>query len=105
MSTTVKAFGNRVLAEMIDSPENFKRTKSGLYISDKDGSADAIRPRWFKVYSVGEEVNEVAPGQYVYVEHGRWSKGMKVDDDLKLYLLDNKDMLMVSDENPIEEGI
>jgi co-chaperonin GroES (HSP10) len=97
----VKAFGERILAEMIDRPELFKKTASGLFISDKDGTADAIRPRWFRIYSVGQDIDWVNPGQYVYVEHGRWSNGVKIDNDLKIYLLDNKDILLVSDENPL----
>jgi len=98
---TVEAIGERILAEMIDTPENYKQTKSGILISDKDGTADAIRNRWFKVHSVGPDVEfDIRPEQYVYVEHGRWSNGMKVSDDLKLYLLDNKDCLAVSDEEP-----
>ena len=99
MSSLV-AMDGMVLARMIDTPENLKKTRSGIFISEKDGTADAIRPRWFKIYAVGSDITDVSPEQYVYVEHGRWSAGMKVDDDLKLYLLDNKDMLLVSDEEP-----
>lgn len=99
--STVEAIGDRILAEMIDKPSNYKQTKSGIFIADKDGDASGVRPRWFKIHSVGPDVNfEINPGQYVYVEHGRWSNGMKVNDDLKLYLLDNKDLWLVSDEEP-----
>lgn len=96
----VQAIGDKILAEMIDKPENLKKTKSGIFISEKDGTADAIKPRWFKIHAVGPEVDFVTEGQYVFVEHGRWSAGMKVDDETKLYLLDNKDLWLVSDEEP-----
>lgn len=99
--SAVEAIGDKILAEMIDRPENYKQTKSGILISDKDGTTEAVRPRWFKVHSVGPDIDfELLAGQYVYVDHGRWSSGMKVTDDLKLYLLDNKDCLAVSDEEP-----
>lgn len=97
----VQAIGDKILAEMIDRPENFKQRKSGIIIQEKDGTANAIRNRWFKIHAVGPDVNfEINPGEYVLVEHGRWSNGMKVSNDLKLYLLDNKDCLAVSDEEP-----
>lgn len=96
----VEAIGDKILAEMIDRPENFKQRKSGIIIAEKDGTTAAIRNRWFKIYAVGPEVDFVKEGEYVLVEHGRWSNGMKVNDDLKLYLLDNKDCLAVSDEEP-----
>lgn len=96
----VQAIGDKILAEMIDKPENFKQTRSGIYIAEKDGTTSAIRNRWFKIHAVGPDVDFVSEDQYVLVEHGRWSAGMKVSDDLKLYLLDNKDCLAVSDEEP-----
>lgn len=96
----VKALPNKILAEMIDSPDGYKKTKSGLFLSDKDGTTEAIRPRWFKLYSVGSDIDWVKPGQYVLVEHGRWTNGIKVDEELRIYMLDNKDLLLVSDEEP-----
>lgn len=103
--TKLRAMREKILAEMVDKPEGFKKTKSGIFINDKDATTDAIRPRWFKVYSVGEGIDWIKEGQYVWVAHGRWSNGVKIDDDLKLYLLDNEECLMVSDENPVEEGL
>lgn len=97
----VEAIGDKILAEMIDRPQDFKQRKSGIIIAEKDGTTAAIRNRWFKIHAVGPDVEfEINEGQYVLVEHGRWSNGMKVSDDLKLYLLDNKDCLAVSDEQP-----
>jgi co-chaperonin GroES (HSP10) len=96
----IKAFGDRIIADMIDSPELMKQTQSGIYINDKDGSTDAIRPRWFKVLSVGPRVDAIEVNQYVFVDHGRWTRGINVDDT-KIYRLDNKDILLVSDEDPM----
>lgn len=97
----IKAFGDRIIADMIDSPELMKQTKSGLYINDKDGTTDAIRPRWFKVLAVGPRVDFIEVNQYVFVDHGRWTRGINVDDTT-IYRLDNKDILLVSDEDPME---
>lgn len=98
----VKAFGDRILAIMAEKPAGYKKSKSGLLIADKDMDASGIKNRWFEVYAVGEEIDWVKPGQYLLVAHGRWSNGIKAfdDSDEKLYLLDNKECLMISDERP-----
>jgi len=101
----IKAFGDRILALMVDKPTGYKKSKSGLLIADKDMDTNSIRPRWFKTYAVGEEIDWVKPEQYLLVAHGRWSNGIKAfeNSDEKLYLLDNKECLMISDEKP--EGV
>ena len=102
--TKVKAMRNKILAEMIDNPGEETTTPGGIILMSQDGTESAIRPRWFKVYSVGEDIDWIAKGKYVLVDHGRWSNGMQVDEELKLYLLDNKDCLMESDEDPMEDN-
>lgn len=98
----VRAFGDRVLATMIDKPDGYKKTHGGILLNDKDGDVSGIRPRWFKISSIGEKVDFVNEGQYVLVAHGRWSKGIDVDGE-KLYLLDNEEILGTSETNPMEE--
>ena len=102
MTRVVRAMRDKILAEMVDKPGEEKTTAGGIIITEKDGTENAIRPRWFKVYSVGNEIDWITKGKYVLVDHGRWSNGMKVSDDLKLYLLDNKDCLAASDDNPMD---
>lgn len=101
--TTIKAFGKRILAVMAERPKGLRKTTSGLFIPDKDIDASGIRHRWFLIHSVGPDVDWCAPGQYVMVEHGRWSNGVKVDNELTLWLIDNNGCLMISDEVP--EGL
>ena len=99
----IKALRGKVLAEMIEKPDGLRKTKSGLIIKDADNDTSGIRPRWFKVYSVGEDIDWVTQGQCLLVDHGRWSNGVKLDEDIKIYLVDNNDCLVISDKNPIEE--
>lgn len=99
----IKALANKVLAVMVDKPDGLRKTKGGILLADKDNDVSGIRPRWFKVHSVGEGVDWIKEEQYVYVDHGRWSRGVKLNEEITLHLLDNKDCLMVSDENPLEE--
>jgi hypothetical protein len=100
----IKALAEKILGVMVDKPSGYKVNKSGLLLADKDMDASGIRPRWFKVYSVGEGIDYISEDQYVLVAHGRWSNGVVASDiDEKIYLLDNKELLMVSDEKP--EGV
>lgn len=98
---TIKPIHDKVLAKMIDGFGE-KKTASGLIIQEKDGTAESIRPRWFEVKYVGPEQKDVAPGEYVLVAHGRWSRGINIDpsDEYKLYFLDNEEILAASDELP-----
>lgn len=99
----VNAVKNKILGVMIDAPGLHRKLASGLLLKDQDKDSSGIRPRWFKVYSVGEGIDWVNEGQYLFVAHGRWSNGVNVNEDLKLYLLDDKECLGVSDENPMDK--
>jgi len=83
-----------------------RRTRAGLIIPNDNGKAEGIRPRWAKVYSVGPEQKDVAPGQWILVEHGRWTRGVKIEDDAgerTIRRVDTNDILLVSDEQPSDE--
>jgi len=102
MTRVIRAMRDKILAEMVDKPGE-KKTAGGIIITENDGQENAVRPRWFKVYSVGNDIDWITKGKYVLVDHGRWSNGMQVDDDLKLYLLDNEDCLLESETNPMDD--
>jgi co-chaperonin GroES (HSP10) len=80
-----------------------RKLASGVILLGDDGKTDGIRPRWAKVYAVGPDQTEVNVGQWVLVEHGRWSRGVLVEIDeqeLTLRRADPQCLLMVSDEEP-----
>lgn len=98
----VKAFGKRILGQMISPPGLYKKSKSGLLIADKDMDESGIKPRWFKIYSVGDDVDFCTEGDYVLVAHGRWSRGVEIGPNEKIFLLDNEDCLAISNEPPAD---
>jgi co-chaperonin GroES (HSP10) len=104
MTKIVRATRNKILAEMVDKLGEEKKTAGGIIIKDDDMGEASVRPRWFKVYSVGDDIDWLTEGKYVLVDHGRWSNGMKVNDDLKLYLLDNKDCLATTEIDPMDDN-
>ena len=84
---------------------HFGETKSagGIILVDDDGSQAGIHPRWAKVYAIGKEQEDVTVGQWVMVAHGRWSRALKVAKDgveLEVRMIDENDILLLSDEEP-----
>ena len=83
-----------------------RKLSSGIVLLNDDGKTSGIRPRWAKVYAVGPEQTEVKVGQWIFVEHGRWSRGIEVevdDEQLTLRRVDPKSIIFVSDEEPNED--
>ena len=83
----------------------FKERKlaSGIILLDDDGKGYGIRPRWGKVYAIGPDQKDVTQGQWIMVDHGRWTRGVKIadgNDETVIRKVDNKDILLVSDEDP-----
>lgn len=77
--------------------------KSGLIILDDNGKSRGIRPRWSVVYKVGENVTDVKPGDYILVEHGRWTHIIEVETDdgvLKVQRIDPNGIWLVADKRP-----
>ena len=79
------------------------KTAGGIILVDDDGSEAGIHPRWAKVYAVGNEQDDVTVGQWVLVAHGRWSRAFKVrksGTELEVRMIDENDILLVSDDEP-----
>jgi co-chaperonin GroES (HSP10) len=64
-----------------DMDFNDRKLASGILLLGDDGKTDGIRPRWARVYAIGPEQQDVSVGQWVLVEHGRWSRGLKIVQD------------------------
>lgn len=102
--TKITALRDKILAEMIEQPDGFRKSSGGIIIADKDNDVSGIRPRWFRVYSVGEGIDWCEPGDYLFVAHGRWSNGVKLDENTKIFQLDNEECLGISKDYPLTEG-
>lgn len=80
-----------------------RQLSSGIFLLGDDGTANGIRPRWAQVYAVGPEQKDIVVGQWILVEHGRWTRGVEVEIDGEAFTLrrvDPEAMLMVSDQEP-----
>tara|TARA_B100000214_G_scaffold319141_1_gene253698 strand:+ start:307 stop:750 length:444 start_codon:yes stop_codon:yes gene_type:complete len=79
------------------------KTAGGIILVDDDGSQQGIHPRWAKVYAIGKDQDDVKIGQWVMVAHGRWSRAFKVAKkgvELEVRMIDENDILLVSDTEP-----
>ena len=58
-----------------------QRTKWGLVIQSDDGKSEGIKPRWGRVWAVGPQQTEVKVGEWILVEHGRWTRGFDLENE------------------------
>ena len=81
-------------------------TNGGILLLNDDMKSAGIRPRWGYVYAVGPLQKDIQAGQYILISHGRWTRGIKIDDgtgEKVIRKVDPKDILMVSDEPMTDE--
>ena len=82
------------------------KTRGGIILLDDDGKEQGIHPRWCQAYAVGPKQEDIQVGQWILVAHGRWTRGMIVEKDgvkEEVRMVDEKDILLVSDNEPAEE--
>jgi len=81
-------------------------TTGGIIILNDNGKGTGIRPRWAQVYAVGPDQQDVQVGDWVLVAHGRWTRGIDIEDESgsqTLRRVDPKDILLQSDEPQQDE--
>ena len=90
---------------VIVSEMNFdeRLSNGGIVLVKDNGKSSGIRPRWGRVYAVGPDQKDVKVGTWICVEHGRWTRGIEIEDEngkQTLRRVDPKDIMMESDELP-----
>lgn len=82
-----------------------RTTKNGLIIPGDNMEQRGIRPRWAKVIAVGPNQKDVTLGEWILVDHGRWTRGFDlIDPDTGeatvARLVDPKDVFIAADSLP-----
>ena len=94
----IKALHNHVIvSEMIFDQ---RITQSGLILPNDNVTTLGIRPRWGRVYAVGPQQLDIKVGQWVCVAHGRWTRGLDIEDEsgkTTIRRIDPADILLISD--------
>ena len=98
-----RAIGNRVLVTDMHFGE--QKTAGGIIITSDDGKSRGVYPRWGKVYSKGpDNKDEYQVGEWILVEHGRWTRGMKIETDnegeITIRMVEAESVLAYSVEKP-----
>lgn len=63
-----------------------------------------IHPRWGKVFAVGPKRTDLKVGDWILVEHGRWTRSIEHElengEKIELRMVDNNAILMSAEEPP-----
>ena len=84
-----------------------QRTASGIVVLSDDGKSEGIKPRWGRVWAVGPEQHDVEIGDWILIEHGRWTRSAQIEREdgeiIKIRRVDTKCIIMKSKEEPQNE--
>ena len=101
----VRAKGEDVLVTNMYFGE--EKSKGGIILRNDNGRVEGIRARWCQVYSIGpmsKLKNDIKVGDWIMLEHGRWSRSINiVDNDGVEWLLQKADIdsiLLSTQEEP-----
>ena len=100
----LRALHDWVLVEDMNFDERI--TTGGIILMNDNGKGTGIRPRWGRIYAIGPVQVLVRPGQWILVAHGRWTRGIEIEDDTGVHTIrrvDADDILLMSDEQPSDE--
>jgi co-chaperonin GroES (HSP10) len=102
--TKLRALHDWVLVEEMNFDERI--TTGGIILMNDNGKGTGIRPRWGRIYATGPVQALVRPGQWILVAHGRWTRGIEIEDDTGVHTIrrvDADDILLMSDEQPSDD--
>lgn len=98
---------NRVIVSNMHFGEQISR--GGIILTDDNGSNRGIYPRWGQVHAKGpENQDEYTVGDWVLVEHGRWTRGVDMDEgsgEVTLRMVEAESILGWSKEKPNDISI
>jgi co-chaperonin GroES (HSP10) len=105
VSGSVKPLHARIAVTDMEFGE--KLSSSGLIIPSTDGKSSGVHPRWGRVHVKGNgNTDDYKVGDWVLIEHGRWTRTINVDQDdgsvLKVWIVDETGIIGWSDETPEE---
>lgn len=79
-------------------------TKGGIVLQSDNGKGGGVKPRWGRVWAVGPDQTDVKVGEWILIEHGRWTRTFEYENNdgtiTNLQVADNKGIMLVSDVKP-----
>lgn len=93
---------NKVLVS--DMEFGSETSAGGIVLGSDNGKAHGVRPRWGKVWAVGPEQKDFKIGQWLLIEHGRWTRTFEIEQEdgsiLEVRGVELKSVMLTSDEKP-----
>ena len=87
-----------------DMDFDMRVSAGGIVLPSDDGKNEGIRARWGKVFAIGKEQKDVQVGEWVLVEHGRWTRSINIEDadgnEVVIRRVDTDCILATADERP-----
>jgi co-chaperonin GroES (HSP10) len=74
----IRAIGEDILVADMHFGEI--KTQGGIIVGSDDAKSRGVKPRWAKVYRVGPDQDLVKEGDWILIEHGRWTRKVKIDN-------------------------
>lgn len=102
--SSIRPLNDSVIVSDMDF--DVRQLSSGIILLNDNGTTQGIRPRWGQVYAVGPDQKDIKIGTWICVAHGRWTRGIDVEDEngkQTLRRVDPKDIMLESDERPDDQ--
>ena len=91
---------------VVDMNFDAKTTAGGILLTSDNGKTEGIKPRWGRVYAIGPQQSDVNVGEWILIDHGRWTRGFTFIDadgnDIIARFVDVKDIIL-ADDHPHDE--
>ena len=100
----LRPLGDTVIVSDMDF--SGRQLSSGIVLLGDDGKSSGIRSRWAKVFAVGPDQKDVKVGEWICIAHGRWSRGIDIEDETGKHTIrkvDTNDILLSSDTKPQDD--
>lgn len=98
----VRPLSRDILVYNMDMGEQI--TAAGIIVGSDDGKSHGVKPRWAQVYKVGSDCEiDVEPQQWLLIEHGRWTRKIKIHDGVsekEIQKIQVSAVLAVTDQKP-----
>ena len=95
---SLRPLHDKVILTNLETGE--RQSSGGIVIMNDDGKSEGIRSRWAQVYAIGPDQKDVVVGDWVLMEHGRWTTAadlkLKGQDAFRFWRADEKCILGVS---------
>lgn len=102
IASKIKPIRKHILVRDMNFGE--QKTAAGIILRSDDGKSEGVKPRWARVFAVGPEQTDVRVNEWVLLDHGRWTRGIEVEEDdgtkFTIWRADPEGILATADEKP-----